>query len=1704
MSDAPTNGTPPPNGTTTNGHDPSGGPGVSRIPVMPPSLSDRERELQINMLERQLQRQDALVENFYAFSRNWIGNQIDPRRNLFTECGYPENPTIDMYRNLYEREPLATRAVEVYPKECWQQPPTVFEDMDVDKVTDFEQAWDNLTNDLRTEASFYQDEQGSAIWDELQRADILSRIGSYGVILLGIDDGKNLQEPLDGVMVLNERNGQYGQRPPDGIMLPEEEHRLLNPVGRWKATDVENLEHKEYIHSGPDRVGESPLSRNQLYQVEQWKWERTYRERGHTPELATNAAKEKVLRKMIGEGNAKIQHANPCPACHKSWPVVDDPQDNGGACHNCGEQVPVVNVSALDDPLTENIRTGFMQVWAKSPAQAAKLVQNQVYMERGWWPKIVSVKVLNANPNHDEQGRFAGEGSEESLKQHERLKVEFEGNLVDVSKNPTKQGLTNWLSAPGMKDIDGNTRPGKQLKGVVDEEGNTFVWDALDEKGDDLHHNDVAGAVGVKGHVPFNRRFEVHLKEGEVEFHTHSGVDSSPSISKAGKRLGVTVNDHSNNSSFQEVHWDGTTNDNGQYDSRDATRTHGSRNPNNDEQAPTERAKPLNPNQKNPVDAGAIKPGQRKTFDPTKGPAQRQGDFAEVFGTDQQYDDEGYGIGMPPPAAELGYSLSGTDEQYFGVQFGPSEQPAPPTDPATAWPSDGGAADQDGQSQGPKRLRPRLLFMRPYSEDLVQVVRYEWNIRNPRFGYPVMYRITLNDPRETQGGVGLPLATVFVHWSRVIHLCDRTKCGGVSSNPVFTIPALKPVFNSILDAQKVCGAGAEGYYSSCFTGLQYVTHPSMGGDVFLDQDKTMGQFQDYRNNLTRGLVSIGGEWKTIAPSVVDPTPHYNLAVEKICIVLGCPVRIFKGSERGEMASSQDDESWNKRRLERQVNYITPRVIVPLIDRLIQVGVLPVPGQKSGKQQVQNILKRQPQARASRINGGWLVTNVYKRVKTMNSNPFHDEAGRFTYAADEGGGGGGTVKKQPKLSELIMGVTGPKEGKRKKKNSTPPPSPQEVARSKYHQLFNGQAMPVNPGEHLVSQIKGKWFVKMLEVDKGPEHDVGEFLHGPMFDTKHEAVEYGNQHVKARLRSLKEEMTANIVSPSVGDHASRVAQALTMDKDNMQRPGDAKDQQARTGQAGGPDAWSKPLTGPDGKPLDDEFERPPVDDERTENRHWDEDVLNANPNHDEKGRFSESDSSTHDSNNVFPGVFPKKMTMEDVKQWIALGRPLHPMALKKYPELAEMLPKGPKFTSVVKDVTPDGYAPSKSTEGSTSTHSADRHQSTEEQSLRRSLAEAQTLLKGNLHADKRKQVEATIKDTQDKLEDIRVAESIASKGGGRVSNSFSQEVHWDGTPVENAKPKVKKAPSIAGSGDATPSDDYTSQPDSIGPADPAATEVQPGNFPHDSPRLNPGYDPPETGFSHATGAAKPTNGPNAGPAESKSRFENTSRYGADSDITGDGTNPAQDTGGGWGPPTSSDSADGGAAPWETGQTGIMAGAGKPSSIFVADGGYSVEWPDIEAVSKKDKAGIALSYTQALQAYVQGGVEATMPFKEYLVHIWGWEEELAQEMIEAAKALHDPDGDDEPLTTPKMISGQPAEAADGTQAAADADTAADQAKQQLDLKGQMMSQKMGAFGGKGGVKSGTMKPVTAAPNKQDMKVASTAKADAAASNPVPGDEK
>jgi hypothetical protein len=147
--------------------------------------------------------------------------------------------------------------------------------------------------------------------------------------------------------------------------------------------------------------------------------------------------------------------------------------------------------------------------------------------------------------------------------------------------------------------------------------------------------------------------------------------------------------------------------------------------------------------------------------------------------------------------------------------------------------------------------------------------------------------------------------------------------------------------NRLLDLRKVYGGDAEGYWKSCILRIFF---ESKEGDVDLDVESLKDMMENMENGVQRWAALTGLSPKTITPTMTDPTAHISIQLDAICIKLGVPKRVFMGSERGELASTQDSQAWNDRIRARQHGYVTPRIIVPFVDRLIALGVLPAPSE----------------------------------------------------------------------------------------------------------------------------------------------------------------------------------------------------------------------------------------------------------------------------------------------------------------------------------------------------------------------------------------------------------------------------------------------------------------------------------------------------------------------------------------------------------------------------------------------------------------------------------------------------------------------------------------------------------------------------------------------------------------------------------------
>lgn len=112
----------------------------------------------------------ALLNRFSMV--NGTGITFDGSRDMFAALGYKKTLLIIDFRGRIQRNGIAAQCVEAMPKSCWRGRGVLVEDDGVDVVTQFEAAWETLTNRLRP-------------WQFFERADISAGTGKWSVILIG-------------------------------------------------------------------------------------------------------------------------------------------------------------------------------------------------------------------------------------------------------------------------------------------------------------------------------------------------------------------------------------------------------------------------------------------------------------------------------------------------------------------------------------------------------------------------------------------------------------------------------------------------------------------------------------------------------------------------------------------------------------------------------------------------------------------------------------------------------------------------------------------------------------------------------------------------------------------------------------------------------------------------------------------------------------------------------------------------------------------------------------------------------------------------------------------------------------------------------------------------------------------------------------------------------------------------------------------------------------------------------------------------------------------------------------------------------------------------------------------------------------------------------------------------------------------------------
>jgi hypothetical protein len=126
-------------------------------------------------------------------------------RNYELTFGYHPQLNFEDYWSWYKRGGIAKRIIDLPCDATWRHDPEILDDESSETENQFEATWKSLNKRLGLTA-------------KLHRADILQSIGRYSVMLLGVNDGKQLDQPLEStftspddllyVQVLSEKHAE--------------------------------------------------------------------------------------------------------------------------------------------------------------------------------------------------------------------------------------------------------------------------------------------------------------------------------------------------------------------------------------------------------------------------------------------------------------------------------------------------------------------------------------------------------------------------------------------------------------------------------------------------------------------------------------------------------------------------------------------------------------------------------------------------------------------------------------------------------------------------------------------------------------------------------------------------------------------------------------------------------------------------------------------------------------------------------------------------------------------------------------------------------------------------------------------------------------------------------------------------------------------------------------------------------------------------------------------------------------------------------------------------------------------------------------------------------------------------------------------------------------------------------------------------------
>lgn len=219
-----------------------------------------------------------------------------------------------------------------------------------------------------------------------------------------------------------------------------------------------------------------------------------------------------------------------------------------------------------------------------------------------------------------------------------------------------------------------------------------------------------------------------------------------------------------------------------------------------------------------------------------------------------------------------------------------------------------------------------ISFVHVFGGSCAAVDTYITDPASPLYGHPEFYQLKLQKSVTSS-------ETMRVHHSRCVHLTNEL----LESN-IISEPRLVKGYNILDDILKVAGGSAETYWLTANRGMQV----DVDKDMELSQpdlDALSDEIEEYQHQLRRVLRTRGVKVNTLGSDVADPRGVFEVSISLLASTYKIPQRILMGAEAGQLASEQDRANWAVSIQERRESFAEPYVLLPILQKLQQLGII---------------------------------------------------------------------------------------------------------------------------------------------------------------------------------------------------------------------------------------------------------------------------------------------------------------------------------------------------------------------------------------------------------------------------------------------------------------------------------------------------------------------------------------------------------------------------------------------------------------------------------------------------------------------------------------------------------------------------------------------------------------------------------------------